>query len=69
VRGQVMKYDDLPTEFTTNIDGQMPLDGRKAGSAAPLSDQNIADLICFLNTLTDDYQPPATPPTSGPCLK
>ena len=68
VGGTVVKYDDLPTPFTSNIDGQMPLDGRKAGAPAPLSEQNIADLICFLNTLTDDYHPPATPPTSGPCL-
>ncbi|MET0792403.1 MAG: cytochrome c peroxidase [Polyangiaceae bacterium] len=69
VGGTVVKYDDLPALFTTNIDGQMPLDGRKAGAPAPLSDQNIADLICFLNTLTDDYQPPAAPLTSGPCVK
>ena len=67
--GTIVKYDDLPTPFATNIDGQMPLDGRKAGAPAPFSEQNIADLICFLNTLTDDYQPPAVPPTSGPCLK
>ncbi|MES1175009.1 MAG: cytochrome c peroxidase [Myxococcales bacterium] len=67
--GTVLKYDDLPAQFATNIDGQMPLDGRKAGAPAPLTEQNIADLMCFLNTLTDDYQPPPTPPTSGPCVK
>jgi cytochrome c peroxidase len=68
VGGKVAKFDDLPAAFVRNVDKQMPLDGRKAGSAPPLSEQNIADLICFLNTLTDDYQPPANPKTSGPCV-
>jgi cytochrome c peroxidase len=68
VGGKVDKYDDLPRAFWTNIDGQMPLDGRKPGSASPLTEQNIADLLCFLDTLTDDYQPPAKPRTSGPCV-
>jgi cytochrome c peroxidase len=68
VGGKVVKFDDLPAAFVHNLDKQMPLDGRKAGSAPPLTEQNIADLICFLNTLTDDYQPPASPKTSGPCL-
>jgi cytochrome c peroxidase len=67
--GSVLKYDDLPAQFGSNIDGQMPLDGRKAGAPVPLTEQNIADLLCFLHTLTDDYRPPATPPTSGPCVK
>ena len=31
--------------------------GRKAGSAPPMSEQDIDDLIAFLNTLTDDYTP------------
>ncbi|HTA92141.1 MAG TPA: cytochrome c peroxidase [Polyangiaceae bacterium] len=66
--GKVDKYDDLPTRFLANIDPQMPLDGRKPGSPAPLSEQNISDLLCFLDTLNDDYVPPATPPTSGPCV-
>ncbi|MEI9937370.1 MAG: cytochrome c peroxidase [Pseudomonadota bacterium] len=68
VGGKVDKYDDLPRAFRSNIDAQMPLDGRKAGSAPALSEQNIADLLCFLDTLNDDYQPPAKPKTSGPCV-
>ena len=67
VGGTVVKYDDLPTQFNGNIDAQMPLDGRKPGAPAPLTEQNIADLLCFLSTLTDDYQPPASPVTTGPC--
>jgi len=69
VGGQVKKYDDLPPQFVANIDTQMPLDGRKAHSAPPMSEQNIADLICFLNTLTDGYQPPAAPASTGPCTQ
>ncbi|HEY0464426.1 MAG TPA: hypothetical protein VGC79_09470, partial [Polyangiaceae bacterium] len=68
VGGKVDKYDDLPRAFLTNVDAQMQLDGRKAGSAPPLTEQNISDLLCFLDTLTDDYHPPAKPKTSGPCV-
>jgi cytochrome c peroxidase len=67
VGGTVQKFDDLPAIFVGNIDTQMPMDGRAAHSAPPLSEQNIADLLCFLNTLTDGYAPPATPPTTGAC--
>jgi cytochrome c peroxidase len=65
--GKVQKYDDLPARFRKNIDTQVPLDGRKAGSKPPMSEQDIADLICFLNTLTDDYKP-STQPQSGQCV-
>jgi cytochrome c peroxidase len=68
VGGTVQKFDDLLPAYQANIDPQLPLDSRPAGSTPPMTDQNIADLICFLGTLTDDYQPPATPPTSGPCV-
>ena len=68
VGGMVDKFDDLPARFRGNIDPQMPLDGRAPRSTPPLSEANIADLLCFLETLTDGYQPPATPPTSGRCV-
>jgi cytochrome c peroxidase len=68
VGGTTQKYDDLPARHRHNIDPQMPLDGRKPGSKEPLSEQNITDLLCFLNTLNDDYTPPATPPSNGPCV-
>jgi hypothetical protein len=57
VKGEVRKYDDLPAQYLANIDPQMPLDGRKPGSAPPLSEQDMADLEAFLGTLTDDYSP------------
>jgi cytochrome c peroxidase len=68
VGGRVDKYDDVPTQFLGNIDPQMPLDGRKPGSAPPMTEQNIADLLCFLDTLNDDYAPTTTPPTAGRCV-
>jgi cytochrome c peroxidase len=58
----------LPVAFLRNVDRQMPLDGRKLGSTPPLSERDISDLICFLDTLTDDYQPPASPKASGSCI-
>jgi cytochrome c peroxidase len=79
----VHKFNDLPVAYQGNIDEEVPLgigeggDGktlgsgtepRKPGGASAMTEQNIQDLICFLNTLTDGYQPPATPPTSGPCV-
>ena len=68
VGGTVQKYNDLPSAYHANIDTQMPLDGRVAGSAPPMSDQNVVDLICFLKTLNDDFVPSKTPPTSGACV-
>jgi cytochrome c peroxidase len=59
VGGVVQKYNDLPPAYRRNIDTQLPLDGRAAGSAPPMSETDIADMICFLKTLTDGYRPPA----------
>lgn len=77
-------FNDLPVAFQGNIDEELPMgqgqtdaggttaaDGAKPRaihSAPQLTQQNIADLVCFLNTLTDGYQPPATPPASGACV-
>jgi cytochrome c peroxidase len=66
--GTVKKYDDLPAGFVGNIDTQLPMDGRAAHSAPPMSEQDVADLICFLDTLTDGYKPPAAAPASGACI-
>jgi cytochrome c peroxidase len=68
IGGHVEKYNDLPPEYAQNIDTQMPLDGRKAGSKPPMTEQNLKDLICFLNILNDDYQPGQTP-TAQSCDK
>ena len=50
---------------TTLAQGVQP---RAVGSTPAMTEQQIADLICFFNTLTDGYQVPATPPTSGACV-
>jgi cytochrome c peroxidase len=56
-RGAVHKYDDLPPQYRANIDVvDAPLD-RKPGQAPALNDAEIADVIAFLNTLTDGYRP------------
>ncbi|MES1206266.1 MAG: cytochrome c peroxidase [Pseudomonadota bacterium] len=69
IGGRVAKYDDLPPRYAANIDPQMPLDGRARGAKPPLAERDIQDLICFLETLTDGYQPPARPPTAGRCVE
>jgi cytochrome c peroxidase len=66
--GRVAKFDDLPERYRANVDGQMPLDGRAAHSRRPMTEQNLRDLICFLETLTDGYKPPPAQPTSGRCV-
>ena len=50
----MQKWDDLPPRYRGNIDTQAPLDGRARGSQPAMSDQDMADLEAFLNTLTDD---------------
>jgi cytochrome c peroxidase len=68
VGGKVQKFNDLPSRFHGNIDTQLPLDGRKPGSTPPMTDAQISDLICFLKTLTDGYQP-STQATTGACVE
>jgi cytochrome c peroxidase len=53
VGGVVQKFDDLPPPYQPNIDTQVPLDGRAAGSQPPMSEQDLEDLEAFLDTLTD----------------
>ena len=66
--GKVQKFNDLPAKYRANIDPQMPLDGRAPASAPAMSEQDIADLICFLNTLTDGFvKPSGREPTAGAC--
>lgn len=65
--GKVQKYDDLPAAYASNIDTQLPMDGRAAGSAPPMSEQDMADLVCFLHTLSDADTQPAAPAKPGAC--
>ncbi|WP_260986255.1 cytochrome-c peroxidase [Bordetella genomosp. 13] len=66
--GTVQKFNDLPKEYWANIDTQMPLDGRPAGSKTPMSEGDVHDLICFLGTLTDDYRPGENTPAQRACV-
>jgi cytochrome c peroxidase len=54
--GTVLKYDDLPGKFQGNVDVEPPFD-RHAGDQAALSEQDVRDIVVFLNTLTDWFHP------------
>jgi cytochrome c peroxidase len=57
VDGQVQKFDDLPSQYRANIDVEPPFD-RKPGDVPALSDEDVADVVAFLRTLTDGFTPP-----------
>jgi cytochrome c peroxidase len=53
--GQVVKYDDIPPQYRTNVDtADAPLD-RHPGDPPALDPAQIKDVIAFLGTLTDGY--------------
>jgi len=52
----VVKFDDLPVRYQGNVDVQAPFD-RQRGDSAALSEADIKDIVVFLNTLTDGYDP------------
>jgi cytochrome c peroxidase len=54
--GRIQKYDDLPEAFVGNVDEEAPFD-RRAGDAPALNDQDIDDIVAFLQTLSDGYVP------------
>jgi cytochrome c peroxidase len=66
--GTARKFDDLPPQFHGNVDVQAPFD-RHLGGPPALSDAQIKDLLAFLNTLTDGYDPRQgqSPPPSPAC--
>lgn len=52
--GSVHAFDDMPANSADNIDHDPPLD-RKPGMSRAMSESDIADLIAFLQALTDGY--------------
>jgi cytochrome c peroxidase len=54
--GTVAIYDDVPPQFRGNINRDPPFD-RKPGEQPRMSDQDIDDIVAFLNTLSDGYKP------------
>ena len=56
--GKVHKFDDLPPEYQANIDYEPPFN-KRLGETPAMSPQDIADIVAFLNTLTDGFEPAA----------
>jgi cytochrome c peroxidase len=54
--GSIRLFDDLPPEFTANVNMEPPF-GRQRGAKPALSDADIRNLKAFLGTLTDGYAP------------
>jgi cytochrome c peroxidase len=52
--GRVRKFDDLPAAYHANIDAEPPFGGRP-GDRPALSDDEIDDVVAFLQTLTDGF--------------
>ncbi|AYG60486.1 cytochrome c peroxidase [Rhizobium jaguaris] len=55
--GKVLKYNDMPEQYQANIDVIDAPMNRKLGDAPALNDTEIADVVAFLKTLTDGYDP------------
>ena len=62
VGGVVQKFNDLPAAYRGNVISTAPF-GQQAGAAPLLSAQNVADLVSFLQTLTDDRSAAPGSPT------
>ena len=54
--GVPRKFDDLPPEYRKNVDAASPF-GRRAGETPALSDDDVRDIVAFLNALSDGYAP------------
>jgi cytochrome c peroxidase len=55
--GTIDLFDDLPPTRRANVDTRTPPYGRQPGDTPAFSDAEIDDLIAFLRTLTDGWQP------------
>ncbi|MGH8401752.1 MAG: cytochrome-c peroxidase, partial [Gammaproteobacteria bacterium] len=53
--GKADKFDDVPARYRANVTDP-PFD-RKPGQRPAMTKQDMRDIIAFLKTLTDDYQP------------
>ena len=61
VNGVVQKFNDLPSAYHANVDVTDVPFGLAAGATPYMTAQNMADLKCFLETLTDGYVQGVTP--------
>jgi cytochrome c peroxidase len=55
-KGAVQKFDDLPKKYWDNVNTEAPFD-RKKGDKPALDEAEIRDVVAFLGTLTDGYDP------------
>ena len=55
--GTVDKFDDLPPAYRANVNTQEVPYNRHPGDAPALTDAEIDDVIAFLKTLSDGFQP------------
>jgi cytochrome c peroxidase len=55
--GTIAQFDDLPPRYRANIDESDPPFGRKLGAESAMTPQDEADIIAFLQTLTDGDRP------------
>ena len=55
--GLVEKFDDLPTAMHRNVNTEEVPYERRPGQAPRLNDAEIDDVVAFLGTLTDGYDP------------
>jgi cytochrome c peroxidase len=62
--GTVAMYDDLPAVDRANVDVMDAPFNHRRGEEPALSEQEIKDVVAFLETLTDNYRPMS--PTAGP---
>ena len=55
--GLIHKFDDLPPESVKNVNTEEVPYNRRPGDEPALSPSEIDDVVAFLQTLTDGYQP------------
>lgn len=56
-QGRPQKFDDIPALFARNVNTSEAPYNRKPGQAPALTDAEIDDVVAFLKTLTDGYDP------------
>jgi hypothetical protein len=62
VNGVVKKFSDMPAAYRANLDRvDVPFDGLPVSETPHMSSKDMADLPCFLETLTDGYVEGVTP--------
>jgi cytochrome c peroxidase len=55
--GKAQKYNDIPVKYHANVDVSDPPFNRHPGDTPAMTDQDEADIIAFLKTLDDGYEP------------